>query len=135
MKTALLRNLAEARWAAANEDGSLAGDSLDETFCSWSPPGCWSVGRCEVKLGLMNTFEWNGPGYRTVSREVAVEDLVAMVLNHLFEIACGTDNMVEVRYGEKGELYGITKRSRPEDLRGIAAELLEAEERGRLSRA
>lgn len=83
----------------------------------------------------MNTFEWNGPGYRTVSREVAVEDLVAMVLNHLFEIACGTDNMVEVRYGEKGELYGITKRSRPEDLRGIAAELLEAEERGRLSRA
>ena len=79
----------------------------------------------------MNTFEWHGPGYQYASREQAVGDLVATVLDHLHAIAYETDNMVEVRYGESGKRYGISKRSRPEDLRDLAARLLEAEEQDR----
>ena len=79
----------------------------------------------------MNTFEWHGPGYYFATREESVGNLVAILLDHLHSIAVDTDNMVEVRYGEKGERYGISKHSRPEDLRDIAARLLEAEERDR----
>lgn len=89
------------------------------------------MARHQVKLGLMNVFEWHGPGYYYATREQAVGRLVAILLDRLYLIAVDTDNLVEVRYGETGELYGITKHSRPIDLRDIAARLIEAEERDR----
>lgn len=79
----------------------------------------------------MNTFEWHGPGYNLLTREESIGDLAATVLDHLHAIACQTDNLVEVRYGESGKRYGISKHSKPEDLRDIAAKLIEAEESDR----